>query len=708
MINHLCDKECFRFFTIIQQGESKLKKKALIRLAWVLVTASSAVSNAVGQQPSVLNEPTNAAQIEPQSGRSSSGPVQQRQAGLPPPYYDYSYGSETSSSRTLSVEQAVNLALENAASLRQAQFDEQSAGEDVKQARTALLPQFNMPLTYWGTTPSTVRQPGDPLTFSFASSSAINESVGLMSTTGTIDIAGRLTAVLHRSRALLAAAHAGTLAARRNLVLATIDTYYGLVLMRQRRRLADEALALAESFVTVTEDQFKHGNGEETDVLRARSAAHSRRDELSQARLAESVVMSQLRVLTGVDYGVYIAVVRLTENVPRTSDFLDYHEDVIMSRPELAQLDAQKRAALEDARAARRELRPQLTYTVNAGFDAANFKPLGRYSGGDAIVTLNVPIFNFGASKSRTTQARLRARSLDVEHENAVRGLRQEFYAARAGALSALDRISDTIEAATAAQKNLDLMFERYRVKKASLLEIIDAQSNYSATRLAYYQAIADYHSSRARLEVDPTQMFGKPAPPTVQPEIKPSLICALTAEQAPEIGGLRLGMTVTQAKQLAPGIQISSANELGVSNAELKGDAIGKLPSAGSFFDGVESIALEFTDGRLSYVRVAYPLTSKWTSKDEFLASIAPRFQIREKWMPFYDWQNKDVRDAEDLRDSAIECGGFRLSVGIGIEGVGGDQTPHYELDDMTAARIVRAREEERSRREQQQKPKP
>lgn len=707
MINHLCDDEFFRFFTISQQGESKLKKKALFRFALALVTASCAVSNAAGQQPSVPKEPTNAAQIESQSGRSSSGPVQQRQAGLPPPYYDYSYGSETSSSRTLSVEQAVSLALENAASLRQAQIDEQSAGEDVKQARTALFPQFNMPLTYWGTTPSTIRRPGDPLTFSFVSSSAINESVGLMSATGTIDIAGRLTAVLHRSRALLAAAHEGALVARRNLVLATIDAYYGLVFTRQRRRLADEALALAESFVTVTEEQLKRGTVEESDVLRARSAAHSRRDELSQARLVESIAMSQLRVLTGVDYGTYIAVMRMTEHVPRVSDFLDYREDSIMARPELAQLDAQRHAALEDARAARRELRPQLTYTLNAGFDAANFKPLGRYSGGDAIITLNVPIFNFGVSKSRATQARLRARSLDVQHENAVRRLRQEFYASRAGALSALDRIGDTIEAAMAAQKNLNLLFERYRSKKASLLEVIDAESNYSATRLAYYQAIVDYHSARARLEVDPTQIFGKSTSQITQPGPKTSQSCTLTREQAPEIGGLRLGMTEAQVKQLAPGIQISSANELGLSHTELRGAAIGKL-AAGSFFEGVESIALEFTDGRLSFVRVAYPLTSKWTSKDEFLSVMAPRLQIRGEWQPFYDWQNKDVRDAEDLRDLAIECGSFRLSVGIGIEGVGGDQTPHYELDDLAAAQIVKAREEERSRRQEQQKPKP
>ncbi len=680
-----------------------MKKNRLIRLSLTLIVAISPAVNSVGQQTTVMREsapPATAAATQTPAGPGQGGQLQQRPQ-QPSPYYDYAYGSETTASRTLSVEQAVALALDNAASLRQAQFDEQSANEDVRQTRAAMLPQFSMPLTYWGTTPSMIRQPGNPLTASFVSSSAINESVGALSATGTIDIAGRLRAELHRSRALLAAAHAGTLAAHRTLVLATIDAYYGLVLTRQRRRLADEALALAEGLVGVIEEQQKRGVADEADVLRTRSAARSGRDELAQAQFNESLAMSQLRILTGVDYATYIVVVRLSDDLPKVNDLLSYREDTIMSRPELAQIDAQKRAAIEEARAARRELLPQLTYTLNAGFDAANFKPLGRYSGGDAIVTLNVPIFNFGASKSRATQAQLRARSLDAQRENEVLQLKQEFYAARAGALSARDRIGYASEAATASQQNLVLIFRRYRSKKASLLEVIDAESNYSATRLEYYQAIADYHSARARLEVDPTRMFGKPVPAAIQPENNAPPPCTLGLEQAPKIAGLYLGMTAPQIKQLVPGIRISAANEVGVSSAELKAADIGKLDAAGSFFKGVESIALEFTDSRLSFIRVAYPVTSKWTSRDEFLSLIAPKFPSRGAWKPFYDWRSKDVRDAEDLRDVAIECDGFRLSVGIGIEGVGGDQTPHYELDDMVAAQVVKGREE-------QQKPKP
>jgi outer membrane protein len=684
-----------------------LKKSKLIRFPPTLIFALSAVINSMGQQPNVTREST-----PPATTTATQTPIRPGQAGQvqqqPPPYYDYPYGSTTMKNRTLSVDQAVTLALDNAASFRQAQFDEQSAGEDVKQARAGLLPQFNMPLTYWGTTPSMVRQPGDPLIASYVAASAINESVGGLSVSGTIDVAGKLRAELQRSRALLAAAHAGTMAARRNLVLATIDTYYGLALARQRRRLADEALALAEGFLSSLEEQQKLGAVEETDVLRARSAASSRRDELAQAQLSESLAMSQLRVLTGVDYATHITVMRLNAAAPEMIDLLGYKEDTIMLRPELVQLDAQKRAALADARAARRELWPQLSYALNGGFDAANFKPLGRYSGGSAIITLNIPIFNFGASKSRATQAELRARSLDVQRDNQVLQLKQEFYAARAGALSALDRTGFAAQAANAAQQNLSLTFERYRSRKASLLEVIDAEANYSATRLQYYQAIADYHSARARLELDPTQMFGQPAAPVIQLWTKAPPLCGLGREQAPKIDRFYLGMTESQIKQLVPSLSISAVNELGVSSAELKAADIGNLAGSSSFFEGVESIAFKFTDGRLSYIRVAYPVTNKWASKDEFLSVMAAKFSIQEDWKPFYDWHNKEIRDAEDLRDMAIECEGFRLAAGLGIEGVGGDQTPHYDLDDVKAAQVVKQREEQRRLREEQQKVKP
>lgn len=405
--------------------------------------------------------------------------------------------------QSLTIDEAISLALKQASIYRQSQFDERIAAEDVKQSHATFFPQFNVPLTYFGTTPSRYRIEGEPPIYSYVSSSAINETIALLQATGEIDLSGRLRAQLRRSRYLLEAARAGTLISRRSLALNTVDAYYTLVLARQKRRLAEETLSLAEGFVKVVEGKQQRGEDESegTDILRARSQVAKRRDELEQARAGEIVAMDVLRVLTGTSFTTQIDVQRISEDLPTASDFTSYTEEVLKTRPELAQIDAQKRAAQAEARTARGERLPQLAYTVNGGFDAGDFRPLSKYSGGSATVTLTIPIFDFGASRSRETQARLRAQSLDAQREVTMRLLQQEFYIARATALSALTRIRETEAAAEEAQKILMIIFARYRTKKATITDVVDAQAAYADARLAYFQAIIDYRTARFRLE---------------------------------------------------------------------------------------------------------------------------------------------------------------------------------------------------------------
>jgi len=617
----------------------------------------------------------------------------EQRAGLPPPYYDYPFGSLTTSHRVLTVTEAVELALANASAYRQAQVDESIAGEDVRQSRAAFLPQLSLPLTYNGTTNSQVRSPGDPLIYSFVSSSAINETIAVLNASGPIDLSGRLRAALRRSRALLDAARAGTLVARRSLVITTVDAYYGLVLARQKRRLAEETLALAEAFRKIAEDAARRGEGDEAEVLRARGSALLRRDELEQARLVESAAMDVLRALVGVEFSTHIALSNVTDAVPTANDFSNYTEELIKSRPELSQLESLKQAARAEASAARRELLPELSYSLNGGFDAADFRPVGRYAGGQAIISLNIPVFNWGASKSRETQARLRAQALDLQRETTLRELRAEFYTARAGALSALERVGQTRAAADALQQNITLIFSRYRGKKATILDVLDAQASYATARLAFYQAIADYRTARVRLEADPAQMARAEGGQMRAPSMPQPPKCPLKLSQAPSVGGLRLGLSVDEARALFPSLKVSATDDAGVVQATLQTSELNYRAESRSYFEGVETVALEFAGGRLSFIRVNYPATNRWGSTDEFLAVIAEKLNLQGNWKRFYDWENKSIRDVKGLRDQALECDGFRIVVGIGVEGLGSDQRPHIDFEDMTA-QVIEKRE--------------
>ncbi len=481
-----------------------------IIVCWLFCCAPPLIAQQPAADAPPTSPPATVISYPSSNGGGSTPPAAQQQQRprrvTPPPYYDYPFGSATTKDRTLTIDEAIDLALAQASAYQLSQLDERVAAEDVKQARSAFFPQFSAPFTYAGTTPSQVHVPGEPITFSLLSNNSINQMIMLFNASGEIDMSGRLRASLRRNRHLLEATRAGTLIARRSLVISTVDAYYGLVLARQKRRLADETLSLAEGFKKVAEDLIKRGEGDPIDVLRARTEALKRRDEIEQARAGEAAAMDLLRVVTGVDFTTHISVTRITEEVPTASDFNHYTEELFKSRPELAQLDALKRAAMEDARVAHSERLPQFSYSLNGGFDTPDLNQLRRFSGGSAFLTMNVPIFNFGASKSRETQARLRAQALDVQRENTLRQLRQEFYMARAGALSALARIKDTEAQAAAAQQNVTMVLTRYRMKKAGILEVVDAQSAYAEARLAYYQALTDYRTSRVRLETTPGQ----------------------------------------------------------------------------------------------------------------------------------------------------------------------------------------------------------
>ena len=104
--------------------------------------------------------------------------------------------------------------------------------------------------------------------------------------------------------------------------------------------------------------------------------------------------------------------------------------------------------------------------------------------------------------------------------------------------------------------------------------------------------------------------------------------------------------------------------------------------------------------------MRVSY-YAAAWDSLGRFLTRVAGRLALPNEWKAFYDWRLKTLRDAEDLSDMALECDGFRVRVGLGIEGVEGEQRPHVKVEDTAVLQRIRAREAEEARREAEEETK-
>jgi len=426
------------------------------------------------------------------------------QAQVPsPPQTQISTTDQTSVSPTpITLDEALRLANTQASSFQAAVLNERIAAEDVRQALAAFLPKISAPLSYIYTSPAIGLPPGEPRVQSFIANDAIGAYEAFVNVSGDFDVAGRLRATVAKNRALLAAAHAGTDVARRALNQAVVEAYYGLALANAQHRAAEVNLSGAEEFERITSLLLSGGEVAAVDLTRAQLQTLTRRDELERSRVNEEVAAGTLRVLVGYEFLRPINTTDLALAIPTTAEFQQFKAEDIPHRPEFVFLDQQLRAARQEIKIARADRLPSLSYSINGGFNTDSLRAprLKEHSGVSAAISLNIPIFDWGASKSREQQARLRVDLAENERTLALREFSQQFYAARAQAANAAARINLAREGIAKAQDNLSASISRYRAGEAQIVEVTDAQTTLVEQRNALYQSIFDYQTALARL----------------------------------------------------------------------------------------------------------------------------------------------------------------------------------------------------------------
>lgn len=404
----------------------------------------------------------------------------------------------------VSLDEAVRLALAQASTFKQSQLNEQIAAQDVFQAKRAFLPKISANPTLVFTSPTLgAVTPGVPRPPSFLGANAITEYQGLVTASGEIDASGRLRANRRRAQFLLQAAQAGTETARRNLTGATEEAYFIFALAAAQKNSAEANLRTATEFENLTKLLVEGGEIAPVDLMRAQIQTTARRDELEQAKINERVAADNLRVYLGFDAAQEIAVSDLQTLLPETGELAQFSIEAAANRPELRQFQAETEAAGEEAKIAKAERKPQITYSIDGGFVSNSLRPrsVGSTTGIRATVGVSIPLFDWGASRSRQKQAELRAQISENSRLFATRQFAAQFDSNLAQGTSAASRIRSLADNLRNAEKILEVAILRYRAGETQIIEVTDAQTQIIIQRNALLQAIYDYRIAVARLK---------------------------------------------------------------------------------------------------------------------------------------------------------------------------------------------------------------
>jgi outer membrane protein TolC len=262
-----------------------------------------------------------------------------------------------------------------------------------------------------------------------------------------------------------------------------------------------ESLATAERNVTLTRDRFETGLAVESDTLQAQVREAEARADLASAERDAAVSRAALALEMGRERGVPLELpetleVGAEEETPPIEALV---ERAVAARPDLAAA----RAGLEAARAGLARARggrlPELGWSgaYEADSEAAFDDPGTSWALG---VGLTWTGFDGGAGAARIARAQAGLERAQNLLEQARRGVALEVEAAARGLEAARLRLAEAAQAVTLAARSAEIVRDRYREGLTTVVELLEAETLLSGSRIRELQARRDLRVARAEL----------------------------------------------------------------------------------------------------------------------------------------------------------------------------------------------------------------
>jgi len=313
----------------------------------------------------------------------------------------------------LTLQDALNLARKSDPTSHAALTEAGIAREDRAQSRDALLPgvDFTTSALYTQSNANAVR---------FIANNAAHEYVSQGNVHQVFDLASFSS--YRRSRALAAAAKARAEVASRGLVVTVVQDYFAVAAAEQKLSAAHRTADEGEKFFELTQNLEKGGEVAHSDVIKAELQVQDRRRQLQEAQLALLNARLDLAVLLFPDFNDNFELADdLHAGVPLPPRG-EFEAQAAHENPDIRAALSAVQAASQDVNSARAGYLPSVNLDYWYGIDAERYATYtatstGKLSnlGASAMATLNLPLWNWGATQSRVRQAELKRDQAKLE-----------------------------------------------------------------------------------------------------------------------------------------------------------------------------------------------------------------------------------------------------------------------------------------------------
>lgn len=408
---------------------------------------------------------------------------------------------------TVTLQDAIAHARKLYAQYLSAVTDAKNAREDTVQARAALLPSLGYTQQYLGTQGNGKIPTGRYVT---------NDGVHVYRAWAVFHQempAGFFTfAPYHRATAGAAIAEAKAEIARRGLVVTVTKLYYDLIIAQRKYATAEQTLDEASRFLDNTKELELRGEVAHSDVIKAQLQFDQQKQVFREAELTMNNAHLALAVLLFADFNQHFTAIDDISQAPVLPKFPELREMAERENQDVRAAIAALRQSSSDVTIARAGFFPTLSLDVDYGIEANAFALRSTVAaapqvgpvpnlGYFATASLNVPVWNWGATLSKLRQARNRRQQAQVELSQAQREALANLYSFYNEATTIRSEVENLSEAAGLAGESVRLTRLRYEAGEATALEVVDAQNSLAAARNAFDDVQARYRVALATLQ---------------------------------------------------------------------------------------------------------------------------------------------------------------------------------------------------------------
>jgi outer membrane protein TolC len=398
----------------------------------------------------------------------------------------------------LTFEDAMERARANSPQILSANLAALMAREDTVQAKAALLPNVSSFNQFIYTEAS-----GTP-SGAFVSNDGVHVYNNQAIVHGDIlDLSKR--ADYRKAQLAEAVARAKAEIAARGLVATVTESYYGMVSAMRKYANAQQSRREAEQFLDITRKQERGGEVAHSDSVKAEIEVLDRQRDTQEAQLALDKARIGLAVLVFPDFRQDFTVVDDLDTLRPLPVFSEIQGLAGEKSPDIRAALATVEQQKWEIKSSRASLLPSLSADYFFGLNANQFainNPEGYRNLASVFqAQLNIPIWTWGAARSRVKQSELRLQQAKNDLSLTYRQLLANLNSFYLEAVAANSQVASLRHSLELSAESLKLTLLRYEAGEVSVLEVVDAQTTLAEARNEYDDGMVRYRVALASLQ---------------------------------------------------------------------------------------------------------------------------------------------------------------------------------------------------------------